>query len=220
MGHPSPVPCHPALSCRVTLLTLSLCQGAGARGFSWECQNPGSQLATAAGRARQGFSHGLQRLGWPRGGSWLPELASVPPPALALPALQQEAKLKCQELKRGFSGSEGEGGEPQLGMAALKLFLCVCIPREGGGFCGAVPGAGSVESIYGSISREGCCPLFFNFSSIMIIIICFSYFHALSSQWNSVGCFQGKEGKHSPLSSSYLVRRYFRQSGFYFCISC
>lgn len=186
MGHPSPVPCRPALSCRVTPLTLSLCQGTGARGFSWECQNPGSQLATAAGTARQGFSHGLQRLGWPRGGSWLPELASVtppalapvPPPALALPALQEEAKLKCQEVKRSFSGSQGEGGEPRLGMAALKLFLCFCIPREVGGFCGAVPGAGSVESIYGSISRESCCPFFFHFPFIIIIIIYFSHFHA------------------------------------------
>lgn len=141
------------------------------------------QLLAQPGRALVTACRGW---GWPRGGSWLPELASVPPPALApvpppalaLPALQEEAKLKCQEAKRSFSGSEGEGGEPRLGMAALNLFLCFCIPRTVGGFCGAVPGAGSVESIYGSISREGCCPLFFHFPFIIIIIIYFSHFHA------------------------------------------
>lgn len=99
---------------------------------------------------------------WPRGGSRLTGAASagtaspLPSPALALPALQEEAKLKCQELQRalrtvGSGGSVGEGGEPRLEMTGLKLFLRSCVPRKVGGLCGAAPGAGRVEGMCGSI---------------------------------------------------------------------
>lgn len=107
------------------------------------------------------FSHGLQRLGLAQ--RWLTAHRScsagtaspLPSPALALPALQEEAKLKCQELQRalrtvGSGGSVGEGGEPRLEMTGLKLFLHSCIPRKVGGLCGAAPGAGRVEGICGS----------------------------------------------------------------------